>query len=204
MLHLFFLSSILPRESEALMLLGSCRFFVLSCLIFILIPCTIHSDEESSGVKIKPGDRIITGVPFIKQTDNKYCGPAALATVMEYYGDNIDQQVIAKSVYTPELNGSLISDMRSYASERGYVSKTRSSNTGELQKVINDNNPAIILIDRGKWKVSIPHYYVVYGYNKNEKVFIINDGNDKARRISYEKLKSEWQKMNNMMLLISK
>ena len=180
------------------------RLFIFSCLLFILIPCIVHSGNDSSGVKVNSGDTLIAGVPFIKQTDNKYCGPAALATVMEYYGEKSDQQVIAKSVYTPELDGSLISDMRNYASEHGYVSTTKSSNAAELQNVINDKKPVIILIDRGKWKVSIPHYYVVYGYNDSEKVFIINDGISRARRISYGKLEHEWKKMNNMMLVISK
>ena len=44
----------------------------------------------------------IEGVPFIQQ-DSQFCGPAALASVMSYYGAPVDQKVIGSKVYNEKL-----------------------------------------------------------------------------------------------------
>jgi len=181
-----------------------CRLLILPHLFILLISCTVNTDQKYSVDHNIPGDHIVSGVPFIRQKDDKYCGPAAISTIMKYYGDNRGQEQIARYVYTAELDGSLISDMRNYARMNGYDSLTKSGNLNELESLVDKGKPAILLVDRGRWKVSIPHYYVVYGYNKLNKNFIINDGSHQARRIGYSDLESEWKKMNNMMLIISK
>jgi ABC-type bacteriocin/lantibiotic exporter with double-glycine peptidase domain len=177
--------------------------FVVFLNLIMCLSCAGYSQPTYSAYQDHAGDSIIQGVPFIKQRYN-YCGPAAIASVMKYYGDYKDQEEIAGYVYTSELDGSLVSDMRYYAEQNGYSSYTSSSNLGELESILDNQKPAILLVDRGRWKVSIPHYYVVYGYNPNKKIFIINDGIEEARRINYSELESEWKKMNHIMLIMSK
>lgn len=178
-------------------------FSVFLNLFIFLTSCAGNLTETNTEYEYRPGDQIIHGVPFIKQIEN-LCGPASLAAVMKYYGDDIRQEEIAEYVYTSELDGSLVSDMRHYAQERGYDSYTKNSDLKELLAAIDNRKPAILLVDRGTWKVSIPHYYVVYGYNDNDKNFIINDGLHEARRISFTNLESQWGRMNNIMLIVTK
>ncbi len=182
---------------------GYSRFVVLPNLFIFVISCANIPTQRYSVNEHHSGDNIIDGVQFIKQK-HKHCGPAALSTVMKYYGDDRDQEEIAKRVYTPELDGSLISDMRHYAEENGYDSYTKTGNIEKLKTFLDNKIPVILLVDRGTWKTSIPHYYVIYGYNNSDKSFIVNDGLHEARRISYANLESEWQKMNYMMLIMSK
>jgi ABC-type bacteriocin/lantibiotic exporter with double-glycine peptidase domain len=61
----------------------------------------------------------ITGVPFVKQ-EAGYCGPAALASVMAYYGSAIDQKAIGEAVYSKKLKGALITDLESFARVNGF------------------------------------------------------------------------------------
>ncbi len=82
---------------------------------------------------------VISGVPFVKQ---KYqlCGPAALTSVLRYYGSETNQDEIARVVYTPELKGSLISDMKHYAGENGFNASTQNGDLESLIKLIEETN----------------------------------------------------------------
>jgi len=145
---------------------------------------------------------VIENVPFVKQKD-KYCGPSAMASVLQYRGQDIDQDEVAKAIYIPELNGALISDMENYARDMGYQVDSTNSNIEVLKSNIDKGNPVILLVDKGKWKVSVPHYYVAYGYNAQKKVVILHTGYKQNQEISYEQLEIEWEKMNNLMLVIT-
>lgn len=145
---------------------------------------------------------IIENVPFIKQRD-KYCGPSAMASVLNFYGRDVSQAEIADAIYIPELNGALISDMENYAVGKGYVTQSTNGNIEELKKNIDKGIPVIVLADKGRWKVSVPHYYVVIGYNDKKETFILHTGYSEKEEISYPQLNREWDRMNNLMLVIT-
>lgn len=144
---------------------------------------------------------MIDSLPFVKQ-EYQYCGPSALASVLGYYGEQLSQHEIAGSVYTEELNGSLITDMRSYVQNLGYDAEIINGDLSTLKTYIDENIPVIVLVDRGVSVVSFQHYYVVYGYVKNREYFIINDGSERKRFIGNNKLDDQWKKMNRLMLVV--
>ena len=145
----------------------------------------------------------IQGVRFIKQKD-KFCGPAAMATVLDYYGNTQTQEEIADRVYTPKLNGALISDMENYAREQGYQVVTVNGDIEAIKSNIDGGTPLILLVDKGKWKVSVPHYYVVYGYSREGEILILHTGDKSEQEIAYDYLEKQWKKMNRLMLVIKK
>jgi len=170
----------------------------LAVVILVLPGCAqkdITSESHSQSV-------IIENVPFVKQKD-KYCGPSAMASVLQFYGQDVSQDEIAEAIYIPELNGALISDMENYASAKGYSVHTSNGNIEELKTNIDNGIPVILLVDKGKWKVSVPHYYVAYGYNDEKETIILHTGYKKDQEISYAKLNKEWERMNNLMLVVT-
>jgi ABC-type bacteriocin/lantibiotic exporter with double-glycine peptidase domain len=180
-------------------------------LAFVIIPLVILIAHSACASK-NPGDlekpamqkgKVIAGVPFVKQKDD-FCGPAAMASVLEYYGKHTSQEEIAGKVYTPKLEGALISDMENFARDNGFQVETINGSIDKLEDTINEGVPVIVLVDIGKWKVSVPHYYVVYGYDKAEEVFILHTGDKSGQVIKFDKLDSEWEKMNRLMLVIRK
>ncbi|MEW6144774.1 MAG: C39 family peptidase [Thermodesulfobacteriota bacterium] len=146
---------------------------------------------------------VIRGVPFVKQK-NKFCGPAAMASVLKYYGDEVTQEEIAEAVYTPKLDGALISDMENFARDSGYRAETINGNIDSLEAEIDKGIPVIVLVEKGKWMLSVPHYYVAYGYDAEEKVFIVHTGYESGERIPFDRLDREWEKMNRLMLIVTK
>lgn len=127
-----------------------------------------------------------------------------MATVMGFYGQNIGQDQIAREVYSPELKGALIFDMENFARQMGYEASTINGDRNMLISLVDEGIPSIVLVDLGIWVVSVPHYYVVYGYDRNKETFIINTGFTSKKEIDFKELDREWQKMNKLMLIVRK
>ncbi len=161
---------------------------------------TDYSAQSAAPVELAS---VIENVPFVKQKDD-FCGPAAMASVMAHYGSTLTQDDVAQVVYTPALNGALISDMENFAREQGFKSKTENGSIEQLKTLIVEGVPVILLVDRGKWRVSVPHYYVVYGYSSSRNTFVLHTGFEQDREIESSRLDSEWEKMNRLMLVIEK
>jgi len=168
----------------------------------LLISTCGNRFSESYNIENK-NSVIISRVPFIKQ-EYQYCGPAALTSVFMYYGDHINQDEVARHVYTDSLNGSLITDMKYYAVQLGYDVEIENGDADLLRSYIDKNVPVILLVDRGLSVVTIQHYYVVYGYVPGDNLFIIHDGEKAKRVIRQDDLDKEWKKMNRLMLVIQK
>ncbi len=170
--------------------------------VLLLLSCSwnvpdLNGSHYSSGVKV------IENVPFVRQKGS-FCGPAAMASIMKFYGQDLSQDTIAEEVYTPKLRGALISDMENFANEMGYRAETRTGDLNTLISVIDEGVPAILIVDLGKWVVSVPHYYVVYGYDKSKKNFIMHTGFESGQKIDFSELDSEWRKMDRLMLILRK
>ncbi len=175
---------------------------VITIYSIVLLSChqnhSIHRDVNNSYTA-----RTIENVPFVKQK-NQFCGPAAMASVMTFFGQEISQEEIANNVYTSKLKGALISDMENFAKAMGYEAVTINGDTSILFSHIDQGIPTIVLVDRGGPFLSIPHYYVVYGYDKSKNTFIIHTGFESDREIDISQLEDEWTKMNRLMLIVRK
>jgi len=142
---------------------------------------------------------IIPGVPFVMQ-DSQYCGPASLSSVLSYYGDSVDQKTIGGEVYSPKLQGALITDLENYGRKRGFRTKIGRGLVGDIKKFVSENRPVIVLVDVGFWVISKQHYLVVYGYN--EEGFLAHTGYEAAHVYSYDEFEKLWEKAGRSFLLI--
>ena len=141
----------------------------------------------------------IEGVPLFKQERNK-CGPSALASVLSYYGAQVDELQIIEATYTPSLKGSLITDLENYAKGLGYQTRSGQGTIEILKTAITSKKPIIVLMDIGVWLVSKPHFIVILGYDKDG--FVVHDGSKPSTLIKYSKFEKAWRKMGRPYLLI--
>jgi ABC-type bacteriocin/lantibiotic exporters, contain an N-terminal double-glycine peptidase domain len=141
----------------------------------------------------------VLNVPFEKQK-SEFCGPASLSSVIRYYGQDISQEEIAKSVYLRNLKGALITDLENFAKEKGFKTILKKSEIDEIKKFIDERKPVIALLDYGYLFVTKPHYVVIIGYNNNG--FIINDGYEKKKNISYGEFLGKWKKLGKVILVV--
>jgi len=142
---------------------------------------------------------MISGVPFIRQ-DTNFCGPAALASVMSYYGDTIDQQAIGAATYDAKLQGSLISDLENFARSRGFETTADRGSVERVKEFLRQKKPVIVLVDLGWWFVSRAHYLVIIGYTGEG--FIAHSGYEASKLYDYEKFTKLWKKIGSTYLVV--
>ena len=142
---------------------------------------------------------MIDDVPFIRQ-DTNFCGPAALVSVMSYYGETIDQHTIGKATYEAKLKGCLISDLENFARSRGFDTITDQGTVDQIKDFLRRKKPVIVLVDLGWWFVSRPHNLVIIGYT--EEGFVAHSGYEASQIYEYEKFTELWEKIGNTYLLI--
>lgn len=167
--------------------------------LLILSGCyspTYRHDHQFAG---KGG--YINDVPFFPQEDY-YCGPASMASVLNYWGYKVSQEEVAGKVFTPKLKGSVTVDMLNYARGAGFDASTYSGSIQEIRKEVDNRHPLILYIDLGYPLFPSGHYVVVVGYDDNKEGVIAYSGKDKDLFISYKKLMKNWGKTGFWTLLI--
>lgn len=141
----------------------------------------------------------IDGVPFIRQGPGT-CGPAALASVMAYYGVPVDLGTIAKATYTPEVNGAIFSDLDNFARVRGFHTEFKQGDPAAIKDAIERRRPVIVLVDLGIWVVSRPHYLVVTAYDQNG--FTAHSGYRAAEYFSFQRFERLWKRKGSTYLIV--
>lgn len=149
----------------------------------------------------RPSDSyLIQNVPFYKQTPNT-CGPAALASILEYWNVDFEPADLLQTVYSPSLPGSLDFELSYYARKFDLWSKYYQANFPDLKEKIKQGIP-LIVIQKESPQPKNYHYIVVFGFDDQEEKIIAHIGRKPNVRISYDKFLKNWEKADFGTLLI--
>lgn len=169
---------------------------LIAFLSINFISC-VHTIDFDYFLRVKEGEGLhshyIKNVPFYKQRSH-YCGPSALASVLNYYGIGITPEKIGEDLRTKSLAGSLNLDMLLYPRRFGLLTRMLKGDIDELQEYIKNDIPVILLVDDGFSIYSIFHYVVLIGFNSKARLFVAHWGVEPNRVVTYEKLYSQWKK----------
>jgi ABC-type bacteriocin/lantibiotic exporter with double-glycine peptidase domain len=182
-------------------------FFVLFFLFASVAVCNSASLQSivtgiASGKASK--GHYLKDVPVFAQGD-KLCGPAALATVMNFHGVEQTQQQIADKVFTEKAQGTFTLDMLLYAKDaEGLIATHYSGDLNDIRRRIRDGNPLVLFIKSGYRRFPKGHYVVVTGFSDTYKVVILHNGGDKPIVMRYRKLLAAWRKTAYSTLLVVK
>ncbi|UCD71097.1 MAG: PA2778 family cysteine peptidase [Syntrophobacterales bacterium] len=143
----------------------------------------------------------ISDVPFFPQT--KYqCGPAALASVLNYYGCRLTPGEIAKAIYEKRLKGTLSIDLTLFARRMGFNARALKGSISDLKGHISRDRPLIVFQDLGTPLFPIRHFSVVIGYDDAKGILVLHSGRRRDTVISYERFLKSWAEMDYWTLLI--
>jgi tetratricopeptide (TPR) repeat protein len=142
----------------------------------------------------------IEGLEFVRQRRN-WCGPAALASVFHYWGEDISQEEIAKSIYLPNIKGTLTFDLENYALNKGYFAQALHPDIYDLGKKIRSGIPVIVMHQ------VLPvfrkyHYLVIFGYSDTDRAVLAYDGRERPQIISYANFLRKWEGAGNWTLVV--
>ena len=143
----------------------------------------------------------ITGVPFFPQTQHQ-CGPAALATVLVYQGENTSPEQLASQVYLPEREGSLQIEMAAAARAHGMLVYPLKPLLRDLLAEVSAGNPVLVLQNNGFDWLPQWHYAVVTGYDLSGNKIILRSGETRRYIISFNTFETTWQRSGHWALVI--
>jgi predicted double-glycine peptidase len=143
---------------------------------------------------------LIQNVPFFPQEDYQ-CGPASLASVMNYRGVFVSPDDVAKSIYSRSAKGTLGIDLALYAHSRGLEASQYKGEMDDLRAKIDSDQPLIVLVDYGFSVFQANHFMVVIGYS--EGGVVVNSGRQEKKFVPLDDFMKTWKKTGYWTLLIT-
>ena len=172
---------------------------VLSLLM--ALTATVHPGPLGSANPPPPPIHRIADVPLVERNTN-WCGPAALAAVLRYHGEEVAAADIADDIYLPHYRGSLNLDLLIYARKRGFEVWANEGSAGAVRRAIARDRPAICMVRRGNVVARRNHYVVVRGYDSDRKVWFLDSGNGREETFTEADFEREWAECGHWMLVV--
>jgi ABC-type bacteriocin/lantibiotic exporter with double-glycine peptidase domain len=148
-----------------------------------------------------PPSHTIRGVPLADYRAN-WCGPAALAAVLQFYGVSVTAADIAKEIYLPGYRGTLNLDLLLYARKAGFDVWAGEGDAEKVKKAVARGRPVICMVRSRGRVVDRNHFVVIRGYDSLRRTWLLDDGTGKevARRmLDFEK---DWRDCGHWMLVV--
>ena len=164
-----------------------------------LIGCAVNPNGMPSAFPVPAGSGKVENVPFYSQL-NYQCGPASLAGVLNFYGEGVTPDQIARTIFRDNIRGTVTLDMVLYARDRGFSAKWYSGSPNDIQSAVDEGVPLIVMIDLGFGNLSKYHYMVVIGYGMEG--IIVNSGKMREKRMAWDGFLSRWMRTKYWTLRI--
>ncbi|WP_168190415.1 PA2778 family cysteine peptidase [Luteithermobacter gelatinilyticus] len=176
------------------------RGIVLMAFSAMLSACSSIPTTDPALLSHLPQTGRAEAVPFYPQ-EEKYCGPATLAAVLEWTGKRISQHKVAHEVYTPGADGTFRHDMIAAARRHGRLAVPVRSLPALLEEVAG-GTPVIVFQNLGlswwpRW-----HYAVLTGYDLGRENVILNSGDEQNRVTGLTLFERTWRRGGSWALVV--
>lgn len=182
------------------MLSNSAPYILIALLVLLVWGCSPFKPLAEHVRQSE--DTILLEVPYIPQARDNDCGPAALSSVLAYYGNAVALEDITDEIYIPALGRTLLPDMENFARARDFETFSGRGTIESLKQAINSGKPVIVFMEASPGLISRPHYIVVTGYTLSG--FISHAGVMEDAFVDFEEFDQRWQAMNRLHLIIWK
>ncbi len=138
-------------------------------------------------------------VPFVAQEEDT-CGAAALAMVLQFWGEPSSQDAIARELFQPELHGILGSRLADWAQKRGLTAVAYEGDMEQLRVYVDKGRPLIVA-----WKLKGGRFHnvVVVGFDDQRRQVLVNDpGEGPARGVALDVFEKRWAGADHWTLLV--
>jgi len=145
----------------------------------------------------------LTQTPFFPQIDY-HCGPAALATVIQFREQSALPEDIVPMIYIPGLKGALQVEIVSAARRFGLIPVKLDGKLKSLLREVDAGNPVLVLQNLGLDSYPFWHYAVVVGYDLEAQTIVLRSGTEKRLERPFANFEHTWQRAGYWGLVIVK
>ncbi|MCH8506549.1 MAG: PA2778 family cysteine peptidase, partial [Ectothiorhodospiraceae bacterium] len=148
----------------------------------------LEEDERvSSSGKVE-----LTDVPFFPQ-EEYHCGPAALATVMNWLGEEVHPDDLAPRVYLNSRRGSLQAEMLAATRRQGLLPYVHEPRFATIIEQLDAGQPVLILQNLAFDRFPVWHYAVAVGYDREAGEVVLRSGTTEREVLSFRRFERTWQ-----------
>lgn len=135
----------------------------------------------------------LTAVPFFPQ-EAFQCGPAALATVLNWSGTQLTPESLAPQVYLPGRQGSLQVELLTATRRHGRIPYVLRPEMETLINEVRAGHPVLVLQNLAfnwypKW-----HYAVVVGFDLQDDQIILRSGREQRQVLPIKLFERTWRR----------
>ena len=138
----------------------------------------------------------LTDVPFFAQTDY-YCGPAALAMILNDAGVAVEPADLVDMVYIEGLRGSLQAELLAATRRLGLLPVPVEPQPRALLDELAGGRPVLVLQNLGFERAPVWHYAVVVGFDAETGNVILRSGEERRRIERTRRFLQRWERAGN-------
>ena len=170
-------------------------------ILWAVVGCaTPQTDRLIDAPTALPPRAEVAGVPFLPQ-EKYYCGPAALAMVLNWSGVPATQDEIGAQVYTPGREGTLRSDVVTAARRNGRLA-VPVDRLAALTAELAAGHPVVVFQNLGLGWFPVWHYAVAVGYDLNSGDLVLRSGLDSRRVMPLRTFERTWARGDHWGLVV--
>lgn len=143
----------------------------------------------------------LSRTPFFPQTEY-YCGPAALATVLNTSGIQVGLEELGGRVYLPEKRGSLQIEVMAAARHYRRMPYRIDPQLSALLAEMRAGRPVLVFQNLGIKLIPVWHYAVVIGYDADQDTIVLRSGQTRRRVMTAGNFLDTWERAENWGIVV--
>ncbi len=170
-------------------------FLIMGLLLTAGCAAPLQTDRLLQTARAFPQPVELSEVPFFPQ-EAYQCGPAALASALNWTGVPATPEALAPQVYLPERKGSLQLELLAAARRHGRIPYVLRPQLESLFAEVASGNPVLVLQNLGLSWIPKWHYAVVVGFDLPRNQIVLRSGLKQRHVIPIHVFERTWRRGN--------
>lgn len=174
-----------------------------ACLLLsvALSACTAPQTQQwSKNTPISQAVQQLT-VPFFAQEDHQ-CGPAALASMLQFSGVAMTPERLVGEVYIPDRQGSYATELIAATRRHQRIPYLLAPKLSAIFTALEHGQPVLVLQNNGLSLYPVWHFAVVVGVDYAHQELILHSGRTAELRIDFSTFERTWARSEYWAMLV--